>query len=99
MNYVFRIAMKNKTDNNYFVDLKVEGNEDHFCGKFNVILKNEKKENLICNLHSLNLDSQFENLKIYVRIHKYQNILDKFFYKFQNEEYRLVYTHCLKPKE
>lgn len=98
-NYVFRVAIQNDTRDNFLVDLMVKGRENsHFCGRFNIIVKGEKKEYVVCNLHSLNLENQFENLQIFARVHRYQNVLDKKFHDFEGEEYKLLYTHSVGEK-
>lgn len=56
VNYVFRIALKNNSDSHFYVDVKIEGDENnHYCGNYYIFLKNGKGETLVCNLHSLNL--------------------------------------------
>jgi hypothetical protein len=82
-NFVFRIALKNKTGNNFFVELRVEGNEkNHFTGKFETVLKNQKEEVVVCNLHSRNVEAQFEGLSIKMALHQYPNGLDKNYHEF-----------------
>lgn len=77
-NYVFRIALKNKSDNHFLVEVKVDGKEEnHFTGTFTVFVKNSKKDIIVCNLSSKNLQNQFEGLKISVRVHKFFSVLEK----------------------
>lgn len=53
--YVFRIALKNKSDDHFLVEIKVDGDEEsHFTGIFSTFVKNTKKDVIICNLHSKN---------------------------------------------